>query len=479
MTVLGPLLLYVFSISFACAFLLDDKTPSPNNGLSDKHYIAVIELLGEETKARQQLEVAVTQLHRDLVAKTSNIAAFQDQTNLIKDLKSKLQNMENKTDILEQKYQQVQSENAAIHKSHVTLQQELFIIKSNYSVLHQIYSGVERNYSKLQSQHYQLIQKLLVRENQSAEIVKEITALKQLKAIDQLQDISALQTETEALKHQVHSLTSNQAARGQDFLALYNQTLAFRSDALVTAKLSKHNNESLKEVMQNLQKENQTTSQMINNINTTMQYLTNQTTYQLKKQMDSEIKRLEQEMADENMARGTTYVRWSRKQCPNNGTELVYSGYVGGGRYSDTGSAAEPVCLPSDPDFVQTSGGSSGHMYGAEFNSRVFASNSMDQDVPCAVCRVKQASSVIMIPGKNRCYTGWNMEYHGYLASNYYSHAAAGSFVCIDIQPEYISGGTSLNSNSKHFYAVVAQCGVLKCPPYKNNYPLTCVVCSK
>ncbi|XP_076081726.1 uncharacterized protein LOC143052556 isoform X2 [Mytilus galloprovincialis] len=387
MTVLGRLLLFVFFISFVSAFLLDDKTPPPNNGLSDKHYIAVIELLGEETKARQNLEVAVSQLHRDLVTKTSNIAAFQDQTNLILDLTSKLQNMENKTDVLEQKYQQVKLENAAIQQSHVTLQQELFIIKNNYSALQQIYSGVERNYSKLLSQHDQLIQKLSVHENQSAEIVKEITTLKHLKAIDQLQDISVLQAETQTLKNQVHSLTSNQAARGQDFLALYNQTLAFRSDALVTAKLSKLNNESLKEVMQNLKTANQTTNQ-------------------LKKQMDSEIKRLEQEMADENMARGTTYVRWSRKQCPNNRTELVYSGYTGGGRYTETGSAAEPVCLPKNPDFVKTSGGDNGRIYGAEFEGNEFGSNSNYQDVPCAVCRVNQASSIIMIPGKNKCYTG-------------------------------------------------------------------------
>ncbi|XP_071140525.1 uncharacterized protein [Mytilus edulis] len=176
----------------------------------------------------------------------------------------------------------------------------------------------------------------------------------------------------------------------------------------------------------------------------------------------------------------TTYIRWSRKQCPINGyTELVYSGYAGGGKYADSGSAAEPVCLPKDPDFVKTSGSGNGHMYGALFEHNDFASNSHHQDVPCAVCRVKQASSVIMIPGKNRCYTGWNMEYHGYLASNSYYHAAAGSYVCIDIQPEYVSGGSSWNGNSKLFYDVVAQCGSLKCPPYKGGYSLTCVVCSK
>ncbi|XP_063438520.1 short-chain collagen C4-like [Mytilus trossulus] len=178
----------------------------------------------------------------------------------------------------------------------------------------------------------------------------------------------------------------------------------------------------------------------------------------------------------------TTYIRWSRKQCPNNDyTELVYSGYVGGGNHDEKGSAVEPVCLPKDPDFVKTSGGFEySRMYGAEFNSNnFFASNSQYQDVPCAVCRVRQASSIIMIPGKNRCYTGWNMEYNGYLASNYYYYPAAGSYICIDIQPEYVDGGSSWNGQSKLFFFVVAKCGSLRCPPYKEGYPLTCVVCSK
>lgn len=52
MAVLCRLLIFTFSIQYLCAFLLDDKTPSPNNVMSDRHYLAVIELLGEETKAR-------------------------------------------------------------------------------------------------------------------------------------------------------------------------------------------------------------------------------------------------------------------------------------------------------------------------------------------------------------------------------------------------------------------------------------------
>ncbi|CAC5406426.1 unnamed protein product [Mytilus coruscus] len=175
---------------------------------------------------------------------------------------------------------------------------------------------------------------------------------------------------------------------------------------------------------------------------------------------------------------GATYIRWGRKQCPSNRTELVYSGYAGGGKYSESGGASEYVCLPPDPNYSKTIVSDHGRMYGAEFNSNFFASNADDEDVPCALCRTTQATTVIMIPGKNTCYSGWKLEFHGYLASGYYGDAAASAYVCVDIQPEYIIGGVDQHLG-KLFYNVATKCGSLKCPPYINNYPLTCVVCSK
>ncbi|VDI47798.1 Hypothetical predicted protein [Mytilus galloprovincialis] len=109
--------------------------------------------------------------------------------------------------------------------------------------------------------------------------------------------------------------------------------------------------------------------------------------------------------------------------------------YVGGGIYSDSGAAAEYVCLPPDPNYVKTSGGDYGRMYGGEFDSNFFSSNSDNEDVPCALCRTNRASSVIMIPGKNTCHSGWKVEYHGYLASGFHNHAAASAYVCVDINP--------------------------------------------
>ncbi|VDI47796.1 Hypothetical predicted protein [Mytilus galloprovincialis] len=155
-----------------------------------------------------------------------------------------------------------------------------------------------------------------------------------------------------------------------------------------------------------------------------------------------------------------------------------FHSFAGGGYYDEAGSAAEYVCLPPDPNYVKTSGNDDGRMYGGEFNSNFFSSNAYDEDVPCALCRTNQATSVIMIPGKNTCYNGWKIEYYGYLASGHRGHPAASAYVCVDINPEYIMGGVS-HQLGKLFYNVLTKCGSLKCPPYINNYPLTCVVCSK
>ena len=158
---------------------------------------------------------------------------------------------------------------------------------------------------------------------------------------------------------------------------------------------------------------------------------------------------------------------------------MNFTGFAGGGHYNEQGNAAEYVCLPPDPNFVKTKGPDHGRMYGAEYDSNnFFASHSHDEDVPCVLCRSLRASSVIMIPGKNKCYSGWKMEYHGYLASAYHDNPGQSSYACLDINPEYVLGGVT-NHDGKLFYNVVAKCGSLKCPPYINDYPLTCVVCSK
>ncbi|CAG2199178.1 unnamed protein product [Mytilus edulis] len=160
------------------------------------------------------------------------------------------------------------------------------------------------------------------------------------------------------------------------------------------------------------------------------------------------------------------------------------SGYAAGQPYRHVtyitryGGPANTLCLPKDPELsnISFTGGWS-YLFGAEYEANEFAPDSTDNDVPCAVCRNTNASSSIMIPGRQSCYTGWMKEYNGRLASGHEGEAAS-SYTCVDNNPEYIPSGEK-NENGHLFYLVGFKCGPLPCPPYHDNHQVNCVVCSK
>ena len=98
-------------------------------------------------------------------------------------------------------------------------------------------------------------------------------------------------------------------------------------------------------------------------------------------------------------------------------------------------------------------------------------------DIPCSVCYTS-AANTLMIPARDTCYGGWKRQYYGYLASGYYNQVAASSDICIHINPEDLNGGEQIH-DGRYFYPVISKCLPLQCPPYHEDYPLTCVVCSK
>ncbi|XP_078339787.1 short-chain collagen C4-like [Crassostrea virginica] len=180
-----------------------------------------------------------------------------------------------------------------------------------------------------------------------------------------------------------------------------------------------------------------------------------------------------------NTNAGGVFVRWGRKECPGNNTELIYSGYAGGSWWDHTGSAAEFVCLPPDPDLTTKYTSSRALMYGAEYDSGEFSPRAENgDDLPCSVCRSTAGSSVLMIPGKSSCYDGWSLQYHGDLVAGAYSHKAATQYICLDEHSGTVAGGHH-NYDGKVFYPVKAVCGSLTCPPYQDNRYLSCAVCTK
>ena len=138
-----------------------------------------------------------------------------------------------------------------------------------------------------------------------------------------------------------------------------------------------------------------------------------------------------------------TYTRWGRTSC-SRGAELVYRGTAGGERYTHSGGGTNTQCLPENPIYNNYFTGiqSAAYMYNTEyqtedwnpFSPRAFPND----DVPCAVCRVKRKSSLLHIPARNVCPSGWRKEYDGYLMTDKFDHAHPRDFLCVHKHAESV-----------------------------------------
>ncbi|XP_025108159.1 short-chain collagen C4-like [Pomacea canaliculata] len=175
------------------------------------------------------------------------------------------------------------------------------------------------------------------------------------------------------------------------------------------------------------------------------------------------------------MNTGAVYERWGNSGCPN-GTELVYSGLIGGSHFTHTGAAANALCLPLNPVLENNPGVNHvAYIYGAELELTPLPKN--DLDPLCAVCRSPRAT-IVMVPAASACLAGWTVEYSGYLMAGHHTHTAATEYICVD-REQHTRTGSDKNDNGKYFYYVTAECGSLPCPPYVSGKVLPCVVCSK
>ena len=179
---------------------------------------------------------------------------------------------------------------------------------------------------------------------------------------------------------------------------------------------------------------------------------------------------------------GAVYVRWGRTICPN-GTELVYSGRAGGTRYDQKGGAANHLCMPDDPDYLQYISGVTNINFVAPveyyFNTMSSLSQFNEHNAPCAVCYAATRGTVLMVPAKTQCPTGWTREYYGYLMSNHHGHQGRTMYICIDKDPESVPG-LNADSNSQCIFDFnEIYCNGFSCPPYDAQKELTCAVCTR
>ena len=176
---------------------------------------------------------------------------------------------------------------------------------------------------------------------------------------------------------------------------------------------------------------------------------------------------------------GVVYTRWGRKSCPT-GAELLYDGITGGEWYGHTGGGANYVCLPKVPQYMSTNVPThSSYMYGTEYQvDNNIISGKNDHNAPCAVCYTSTKSVKLMIPARTSCPSSWTTEYKGYLMTERHVHKHNKVYECVDENPESIDGSEA-SIDGALFYFTRSTCHGLPCPPYVNNRPITCVVCTK
>ena len=161
---------------------------------------------------------------------------------------------------------------------------------------------------------------------------------------------------------------------------------------------------------------------------------------------------------------------------------LLHTGIMGGEYYNHIGGGVNYLCLPKTPKYDKYKDGhqGGGYVYGAEYelSFNPFKKSLQDHDPPCVVCFVKSRGSMLMMPARNDCPTGWTEEYHGYLMSANYAHKKQSDFICVDKAAESIPGSQA-NLNGALLYPVEGHCGTLPCGPYVQVRELTCAVCTK
>ena len=157
-------------------------------------------------------------------------------------------------------------------------------------------------------------------------------------------------------------------------------------------------------------------------------------------------------------------------------------GITGGKLYGHTGSGTNTLCMPHDPDSLPsdfpttTYLGRIAWLYGSEYHF-TYKNVAIDDDIPCAICKVRPATTTMMVPAKLTCPQNWTLQYHGYLGAGHFDDYAS-EFICIDSDPEYIEGSRQLNGNGLLIYPVQTGCNSLPCPKYKSGRYTPCAVCT-
>ncbi|CAC5383489.1 unnamed protein product [Mytilus coruscus] len=188
--------MYLWSVNLVllpmlCAFLLEPNNQQNSTGVSGaKSSTAKIEQQHRDTEAL-----------RKTVADTLSILTSQLHDKFV-DFERKLINGDKQNET-----------SRAVEK----LEKKLLELEQNYTVVLSELKLAKDDNTKMKTQFSLLM-------NKTRHVDERMNNIEQLKNIQSLQDIQAIKQQIQTINSQTASLSQNQFARNQDFLALYNQT---------------------------------------------------------------------------------------------------------------------------------------------------------------------------------------------------------------------------------------------------------------
>lgn len=217
---------FVSFVCFATGFLLEGKTlqpPTTNSLITDVHFDMLMKLLLEQRDNQRKQNQIIAQLQRDL------LTTQQEVTNKYLDL--------NKSSL-----------NGTVEKQYNHLLNRTDTLQNRLNILEQQYTALQNEYIQQQKMHsvdimymHQNVSKLDVI---TKDLGNELSSLKHLKTVSDLQRVNDILNETKHLENEIQKtngkvniLENNLEARKNDVLALFNKA------DLTERKLAKRLNE--------------------------------------------------------------------------------------------------------------------------------------------------------------------------------------------------------------------------------------------
>ncbi|XP_076106184.1 uncharacterized protein LOC143074809 [Mytilus galloprovincialis] len=208
------LLLPLFLPIIRC-FLIDRPHNYSGNPLSTSQYVTEAEFLKETKFIHQEAGQIRTFVDKSLDVLTSQL---QPKFDILDQLQQKFENLEHTLSKCENHSESTFS----LEQRNTDLEQKYTDLEQKYTDLEQKYTDLEQNYNKLKLD-YNLLK--LDLDNKTTELNQKITEIKQLENIKPMAEFKTLQQAVQVVSAQTHSLSINERARSQDFLALYNMTM--------------------------------------------------------------------------------------------------------------------------------------------------------------------------------------------------------------------------------------------------------------